>query len=63
MLLYVLDDLKGSQRKLYVTSCIRMWDIFAFADEDRTPYPSVKEKGGDDPRLDHIGGVCPVGLC
>lgn len=50
MLLHVLHDLKGAHRKLYVTACIQMWDIFAFADEDRTPYPSVKERGGDDPR-------------
>lgn len=50
MLLHVLNNLKGDQRKLHVTLCIRMWGIFAFADEDRMPYPSVKEKGGDDPR-------------
>ena len=50
MLLHVLDDLNGSQRKNYVVGCIRMWELFAYADEDWTPYPSVKEKGGDDPR-------------
>lgn len=48
--LRVLDDLKGSQRKSFVTGCIRMWELFAYADEDWKPYPSVKEKGGDDPR-------------
>lgn len=50
ILLHVLADLKGTQRKSIVTGCIKMWELFAFADEDRKPYPSVKEKGGDDPR-------------
>jgi len=50
MLLHVLDDLKGSQSKSLVTACIRRWGLFAYADEDWKPYPSVKEKGGNESR-------------
>lgn len=49
-MLYVLADLKFTHSKTYVSGCIRMWNLFAFADEDLKPYPSVAEKGGDEPR-------------
>jgi hypothetical protein len=50
MLLYVLADLKGTREKGYVIGCINMWKLFAFAEEDRKPYPSVLERGRDEPR-------------
>jgi hypothetical protein len=50
MLLYVLADLKGTRGKSFVIRCINMWNLFAFAEEDRKPYPSVLERGRDEPR-------------
>jgi hypothetical protein len=50
MLLYVLADLKGTREKGFVIGCINRWNLFAFAEEDRKPYPSVQKQGGDEPR-------------